>query len=160
MGQENAVVSEQPVTVSLDAAHVQWLDDELPLTMHQIQLTINKGSNGYEVETRLRENKEKIDLPAQNFATLPATIKTDAGTLTLTENKLAPKQAKAFEDGYTLKVSITPPSKKAAAFISKLSAKPPSKKVMNMLNLSLEDENIIRSIDFVSHMVENFRPNR
>ena len=155
-GKKTLLYQNNPITVSLDPAHVKWLDDELPLTTHQIQLTISKGSNGYEVETRLRENKEKTDLPAQTFASLPATIKTDAGTLTLTENKLTPKQAKAFEDGYTLKVSITPPSKKAAAFISKLSAEPPSKKVMNMLNLSLEDENLVRGMDFISHLVEAY----
>lgn len=155
-GKKTLLYQNNPVTVSLDPAHVKWLDDELPLTTHLIQLTISKGSNGYEVETRLRENKEKTDLPAQTFASLPATIKTDAGTLTLTENKLTPKQAKAFEDGYTLKVTITPPSKKAAAFISKLSAEPPSKKVLNMLNLSLEDENIVRGIDFISHLVEAY----
>lgn len=155
-GKKTLLYQNNPVTVSLDPAHVQWLDAELPLTTHQIQLTISKGSNGYEVETRLRENKEKTDLPAQTFASLPATIKTDAGTLTLTENKLTPKQAKAFEEGYTLKVTITPPSKKAAAFISKLSAEPPSKKVLNMLNLSLEDENLVRGMDFISHLVEAY----
>ena len=155
-GKKTLLYQNNPITVSLDPAHVDWLDAELPLTTHQILLTISKGSNGYEVETRLKENKEKTDLPTQTFASLPATIKTEAGTLTLTENKLSAKQAKAFEGSYTLKVSILPPSKSADGFIKRLSAEPPSKKVMNILTLSLQDESLLRGLDFINHLVEAY----
>lgn len=155
-GKKTLLYQNNPVTVSLDPAHVDWLDKELPLTTHQILLTISKGSNGYEVETRLMENKKKIDLPTQTFASLPATIKTEAGTLTLTENKLPAKQAKAFEGGYTLKVKILPPSKSADNFIGRLSAEPPSKKVMNILGITLQDESLLRGIDFINHLVEAY----
>ena len=155
-GKKTLLYQNNPITVSLDPAHVDWLDAELPLTTHQILLTISKGSNGYEVETRLKENKEKTDLPTQTFASLPATIKTEVGTLTLTENKLSAKQAKAFEGSYTLKVSILPPSKSADGFIKRLSAEPPSKKVMNILSLSLQDESLLRGLDFINHLVEAY----
>lgn len=153
-GKQTLLYQNNPITVNLDPAHVDWLDAELPLNSHQILLTISKGSSGYEVETRLKENKEKTDLPTQTFATLPATIKTEAGTLTLTENKLPAKQAKAFEGGYTLKVSITPPTNAAKGFIGRMTAEPPSKKVMNILTLSLQDENLMRGLDFINHLVE------
>lgn len=155
-GKKTLLYQNSPIIVSLDPAHVDWLDAELPLTTHQILLTISKGSNGYEVETRLKENKEKTDLPTQTFASLPATIKTEAGTLTLTENKLSAKQAKAFEGSYTLKVSILPPSKSADGFIKRLSAEPPSKKVMNILSLTLQDESLLRGLDFINHLVEAY----
>lgn len=155
-GKKTLLYQNNPITVSLDPAHVDWLDAELPLTTHQILLTISKGSNGYEVETRLKENKEKTDLPTQTFASLPATIKTEAGTLTLTENKLSAKQAKPFEGSYTLKVSILPPSKSADGFIKRLSAEPPSKKVMNILCLTLQDESLLRGLDFINHLVEAY----
>ena len=155
-GRKTLLYQNNPLTVSLDPAHVEWLDSELPLTFHQIKLTITKDNSGYTVETQLKENKEKTDLPAQTFATLPATLKTDAGTLTLTENKLPAKQAKAYEGNYTLKVTITPPSTTADDFIARFTAEPPSKKVMNMLNLSLTDENLMRGIDFVNHLVEAY----
>jgi len=155
-GKKTLLYQNSPIIVSLDPAHVDWLDAELPLTTHQILLTISKGSNGYEVETRLKENKEKIDLPTQTFASLPATIKTEAGTLTLTENKLSAKQAKAFEGSYTLKVSILPPSKSADGFVKRLSAEPPSKKVMNILSLTLQDESLLRGLDFINHLVEAY----
>lgn len=155
-GKKTLLYQNNPITVSLDPAHVDWLDKELPLTTHQILLTISKGSNGYEVETRLMENKEKTDLPTQIFATLPATIKTEAGTLTLTENKLPAKQAKGFEGSYTLKVKIMPPSKSANNFIGRLSTEPPTKKVMNILNITLQDESLLRGIDFINHLVEAY----
>lgn len=155
-GRNTLLYQNNPIIVSLDPAHVDWLDKELPLTTHQILLTISKGSNGYEVETRLKENKEKTDLPTQTFTSLPATIKTEAGTLTLTENKLPAKQAKAFEGSYTLKVKIMPPSKSADLFIGQLSADPPSKKVLNILGITLQDENLLRGIDFINHLVEAY----
>ena len=155
-GKKTLLYQNNPIMVSLDPAHVDWLDKELPLNSHQILLTITKGSNGYEVEPTLVEGKEKIDLPTQTFATLPATIKTESGTLTLTENKLPTKQAKAFEGNYTLKVSIAPPTNAAKGFIGRMTAEPPLKKVMNILTLSLEDENMMRGIDFINHLVEAY----
>ena len=155
-GRKTLLYQNNPLTVSLDPAHVEWLDSELPLTFHQIKLTITKDNSGYTVETQLKENKEKTDLPAQTFATLPATLKTDAGTLTLTENKLPAKQAKAYEGNYTLKVTITPPTTVANAFIGRTTLEPPSKKVMNILNISLTDENLLRGIDFVNHLVNAY----
>ena len=153
-GKKTLLYQNNPVTVSLDPAHVDWLDSELPLNSHQILLTITKGNNCYEVEPTLVEGKEKIDLPKQTFATLPATIKTESGTLTLTENKFPAKQAKAYESSYTLKVSIMPPTNAAKGFIGRMSAESPSKKVMNILTLSLRDENMMRGLDFINHLVE------
>ena len=156
-GKKTLLYQDQPVNVALDPAHVEWLDAELPLYFHQITLTIIKDSKGYTVETMLKENKEKTYLPDQTFSSLPATIKTDAGVLTLTENRaLTKRQSERYENGYTLKVAIIPPTEAADAFVGKLSIEPPSKKVANMLNISLVDENVMRGIDFVNHLVEAY----
>jgi uncharacterized protein involved in exopolysaccharide biosynthesis len=155
-GRKTLLYQNNPVEVSLDDAHVAWLDAELPMYNHQIKLTITKDDEGYTVEPLLIENKDKTEMPAQTFAQLPAEIKTDAGILTLTENKLTPKQAKPFEGGYTLKVTIAPPTKVADAFIARTGFEAPSKKVTNMANVSLTDENAIRGIDYVTHLVEAY----
>lgn len=155
-GRKSLLYQNNPVEVSLDDAHVAWLDAELPLYYHQIRLTITKDNDGYTVEPTLIENKEKTKMPAQTFAQLPAVVKTDAGTLTLTENKLDPKQAKAFEGSYTLKVTIAPPTKVADAFIARTGFEAPSKKVTNMANVSLTDENLMRGIDYVNHLVDAY----
>lgn len=152
-GHKTMLYQDQPVNVAIDPAHLAWLDSELPITFHQIRLTIKKDNDGYTVETVLKENKKKYSLPEQSFATLPAVIKTDAGTLTLTENALTEKQAKPYKDGYTLKVIISPPIEEASCFISNMAIEPPAKKVSNILNITVKDQNVTRAIDFVNHLV-------
>lgn len=155
-GKKTLLYQNNPVEVSLDEAHLAWLDSELPLYFHQIQLTISKDAQGYTVEPTLIDGKEETDLPAQTFAKLPATLNTDYGTLTFKENALPAKQAKAFEGNYTLKVTITPPITAANAFIGRSTLEPPSKKVMDIFNISLTDENILRGIDYVNHLVDAY----
>ena len=155
-GRKRLLYQDQPVNVSIDAAHLQWFDSVLPLTFHQVQLTITKDDDGYKVETMLKENKEKTYLPDQTFASLPAVIKTDVGTLTLTENKLSEKKSKPYKDGYKLKVFILPPVEVANDFINRMLIEPPTKKVNNILNISLKDKSIIRGIDFVNNLVEAY----
>ena len=58
-GRKTLLYQDQPINVSLDPAHVEWLDAELPLCYHQINLTITKGNKGYIVETILYENSER-----------------------------------------------------------------------------------------------------
>ena len=143
--------------MSLDEAHMKWLDTELPLTFHQIELEINKANDGYTVEPTLIEGKLETELPTHTFATLPATLKTDYGTLTLTENtSLTDKQRKAFEGFYTLTVTIMPPTTVANAYKGRLNLEAPTKKVTNMLSVKLKDENLIRGIDFVNHLIEAY----
>lgn len=157
-GKKPLLYQNNPVTVTLDAAHVAWLDAELPLYFHQIKLTVSKGSNGYEVAPTLVEGNVETDLPAQTFAQLPATIQTESGTLTLTENKLPEKQAKAYEGSYTLEVTITPPTTAASSFIGRMTAEPHSKKVKvtNILKISLQDENMMRGLDFIKQLVATY----
>ena len=136
-GKKTLLYQNNPVEVSLDEAHVAWLDTELPLYFHQIKLTISKDAEGYTVEPTLVEGQEETNLPEQTFATLPATIKTEAGTLTIKENKLPARLAKPYEGSYTLKVTF----------------EAPNKKVTNMANISLADENLMRGIDYVNALV-------
>lgn len=44
LGRKAILYKNQPVNVSLDEAHMKWLDTELPLTFHQIKLKINKAT--------------------------------------------------------------------------------------------------------------------
>ena len=155
-GRKTLLYQNNPVEVSLDEAHVAWLDTELPLYFHQIKLTISKDAEGYTVEPTLVEGKEETDLPEQTFATLPATIKTEAGTLTIKENKLPARLAKPYEGSYTLKVTITPPTQVANAFIGRTTFEAVSKKVTNMANISLADENLMRGIDYVNALVDAY----
>lgn len=154
-GRSRLLYREQPVKVDLEKSRLEWFDQELPLTTHQIELEIQKDASGYTVEGIHKENKDEIDLPSQTFSKLPATLKTEIGTLTITENQLlTPKLQELYQDGYTLKVSIIPPMIAANRFMAALTIEPVSKKVATILNISLKDENVLRGIDFVNNLVE------
>ena len=155
-GRKTLLYQNNPVEVSLDEGHVQWLDNELPLYFHQIKLTISKDNDGYTVEPTLVEGKEETELPAQTFAQLPAVIKTESGTLTIKANNLPEKQAKAYEGSYKLLVTITPPTQVANAYIGRTTFEAPSKKVTNMANISLTGENLMLGIDYVNHLVDAY----
>ena len=155
-GKKTLLYQNNPVEVSLDEGHVQWLDNELPLYSHQIKLTISKDNDGYTVEPTLVEGKEETELPAQTFAQLPAVIKTESGTLTIKANNLPEKQAKAYEGSYKLLVTITPPTQVANAYIGRTTFEAPSKKVTNMANISLTGENLMLGIDYVNHLVDAY----
>ncbi len=153
-GRKKLLYQDQPVTVTLDPAHVAWLDSELPLNVHKIRLTITKDNSGYTVSTMVKNNNESNKLLDQSFASLPATIKTEAGVLTITENVNVPeKQKQLYADDYKLIVSINPPMESAETFIKNLVVDPPSKKVTNILGITISDENALRGIDFVNNLV-------
>ena len=57
----------QPVNVSMNEQDVDALDKEYPTTYHQLNLTITKDSEGYQVEGVLKENKNEYDLPEQSL---------------------------------------------------------------------------------------------
>ena len=145
-----------PIDVSLDDAHLAWLDTELPLYYHQIKLTISKDDDGYTVEPTLIDGKVETELPAQTFAQLPAVVKTESGTLTIKANSLPEKLANAYNGDYTLGVTITPPTLVANSFIARSTFDAASKKVTNLANLTVTDENLMRGIDYVSHLVEAY----
>ena len=157
-GKESLLYQNNPVIVSLDEAHLQWFDAELPLTYHQIELSITKNKSEYKVGIVLTENQDETEIPEQTFSILPATIKTDFGTLTIQNNKLTDKQAKAFESGYSLKVTIIPPTTAANAFIGRMVDEGKSKKgvATNLINISIEDENFLRGIDFINQLVYDY----
>lgn len=155
-GKETQLYQNNPIEVTLDDTHLAWMDSELPLYFHQIKLTISKDSKGYTVEPMLIEGGKEIDLSSQTFTTLPATVKTESGTLTLAENKLPERQAKAYEGNYTLKVTITPPTIAANALIGRTTFEAPSKKVSNIVNVTLTTENLLLGIDYVNHLVEAY----
>lgn len=156
-GRTRMIYKNQPVNVTIDKAHLQWMDSELPLLFHKIKLVVNKNASGYRVETTLFENKKKIKLPDQNFASLPAVIKTEAGNLTISQNfLLSAKDQIEYADGYTLKVNIVPPLEAANSLISHLSIEPPSKKIANILSITLEDESPVRGIEFIKNLVDAY----
>ena len=149
----NVLYKTQPVEVTLDPAHLKWFDDQLPLVYHKINLTIERSNSEYRVDVIADGN----DLPTQTFNSIPATVRTDIGTVTIAPNSLLnAKQTKAYEDGFKLIVSIIPPKTRAQMIANKLTIKPPSLNSANLLDITLHDENYLRAIDIIKSLVDHY----
>lgn len=149
----NVLYKTQPVEVTLDPAHLKWFDDQLPLVYHSINLTIQRTSSEYRVDVVADGN----ELPEQTYKSLPATVKTDIGTVTIVPNPLLnADQAKAYEDGFKLMASIIPPKTRAQMIAGNLTVEPPSQRSSNILNILLHDENYLRAIDIMKSLVDHY----
>ena len=149
----NVLYKTQPVEVTLDPAHLKWFDDQLPLVYHEIDLTIQKTSSEYRVDVEADGN----ELPTQTFNSIPAEVKTDIGTVTIAPNPLLnADQAKAYEDGFKLMVSIIPPKTRAQMIVGNLTVEPPTVRSSNLLDITLHDENYLRAIDIINSLVDHY----
>ena len=149
----NVLYKTQPVEVTLDPAHLRWFDDQLPLVYHEIDLTIQRISSEYRVNVVADGN----ELPTQTFSSLPTNVKTDIGTVTIAPNPLLnADQAKGYEDGFNLMVSIIPPKTQAQIIARNLTVEPPSRNSANLLDIKLHDENYLRAIDIINSLVNHY----
>ena len=149
----NVLYKTQPVEVTLDPAHLKWFDDQLPLVYHEIDLTIERTRSEYRVDVVADGN----ELPTQTFNSIPATVKTDIGTVAIVPNPLLnADQTKVYEDGFKLMVSIIPPKTRAQMIANKLTITPPSLNSANILDITLHDENYLRAIDIINSLVDQY----
>ena len=147
----------QPVNVVVSPKCIQTMSENLPLKVYSISLTIDKTDAGYTVEGELRKGKKKSDIEEQTFAKLPAVLHTEIGDLSFTENILpTAEERKPFEKDYQMKVTINPPMTVAKQFLKRLTVASASKKATSIIQLSLQDESMIRGIDFVNSLVAHY----
>ena len=82
---------------------------------------------------------------------------TEIGDLSFTENILpTAEERKPFEKDYQIKVTINPPMTVAKQFLKRLTVASASKKATSIIQLSLQDESMIRGIDFVNSLVAHY----
>lgn len=144
-----------PVNVTVSQECLQAMNEGL--YTYSIRLTIDKDDAGYTFEGMLKKNKKKIKIAEQTFAKLPAVIHTEIGDLTFTGNVLQVEEdRKPFEKDYRLKVSIDPPMTVAKRFVKRLTVATASKKATSILQINLQDESIIRGIEFVNSLVAHY----
>ena len=141
------------VTVSKECLHAM----NEGLKTYSIRLTIDKSDAGYTFEGVLKKNKKKAEIAEHSFVKLPAVIHTEIGDLTFTENELpTDDDRKPFEKDYRLKVTITPPMTVAKRFVNRLTVGSASKKATSIIQISLQDEHVVRGVDFVNSLVEHY----
>ncbi len=147
----------QPIDISVSPECLQTMNEQLPQKVYSISLTIDRSDEGYTVEGKLMKGKKKASIEEQTFAKLPAVIKTEIGNLTLTEHKLlAEEDIKPFLNDYSLKVKILPPMTVAKQYVKRLTVASASKKASSIIHISLQDESMIRGVDFVNSLVAHY----
>ena len=146
-----------PILVTVSENTLKQMDESLPMMSYSIKLSIDKDDDGYRINGCVVENKDEKELPEIVSASLPASVNTSLGALKLAENNdLTDKDRKRFAKGYHLDVTIVPPMNKARMLAKKMSVSSPSKKSSSILLIEFNDENILRGIDYVNAIVENY----
>ena len=150
------IYKDQAVNVDLDPQHLNWFDEDYLNVFRSIRLSIEKTSEGYRVKGSLNEDKKETGEFSQTFKSLPASVKTDFGTLTFTLNATAKKEAvEEFLKGRDLLVTIVPPVATAAKYVKNLTVSPTSK-MTSIAELTLKDNNRRRAIDYLDALVESY----
>ena len=135
---------DQPLIVDIDAAHLDRLNRPINLN-----ITKNGSSfvvNGtYSVPTD-EENSEGPFSINKKFKSLPATITTRAGIITITSNN-----GRTLHEGQVLKVSILSPKMASDKYVGELKIGQ-SGKGTSILQLQLTDEVPQRSLDYLKQL--------
>ena len=135
---------DQPLIVDIDAAHLDRLNRPISLN-----ITKNGSSfvvNGtYSVPTD-EENSEGPFSINKKFTSLPATIPTRAGIITINSNN-----GRTLHEGQVLKVSILSPKMASDKYVGELKIGQ-SGKGSSILQLQLTDEVPQRSLDYLKQL--------
>ena len=141
------VYKTQPVNVDLDPLHLDSLDiDLLDAGLKTVNLNLSRQGDEYIVRGNLKLNGHDVDTIARKFTTLPATFKTQYGTLTFTANVTQP-----MDDDAQYVVTIRPPMAVATQYLSALTVEPTSK-MTTIAQLTVTDKNVNRAIDFLNQL--------
>lgn len=151
------VYKNNPINVTIDESTLKLMDESLPMVAYSIHLSIDKDEAGYRVNGYVKENKDKTELPEMVSASLPTSVNTSIGVLKLAENtELTAKDIKRYAKGYHLDVKVYPPMTQARKMAKRMALNPPSKKNSSILLIDFKDESILRGIDYVNAIVENY----
>ena len=138
---EQLIYKVQPINVDLDPEGLENLDKGATLIRLNLQLEMKQG------KYHLTSKNESFPVDA-SFTSLPATVKTSVGSLTLTKNTTSPAE---MEDDDVLLISITAPSIVAARYANSISVAPTSK-LTSIAQITLNDLHPERASDYLKQM--------
>ena len=135
---------DQPLTVDIDAAHLDKLNRPINLNITK------KGSSyvvtgTYSVPTDEEYSEGPFALNVK-FTTLPATIPTRAGTITISSNN-----GRTLRDAQVLKVNILSPKMASDKYVNELKVAQ-NAKTNSIVQLQLTDEVPQRSLDYLKQL--------
>ena len=135
---------DQPLNVDIDRAHLEKLNQPVDLTITRNGTTyIVSGT--YSVPTDENESEGPFSLN-RKFTSLPATIATRAGIITISSNN-----GHSLHDGQTLKVEVLSPKMASNKYVGELQVAQTSK-TTSIAQLQLTDEVPQRSLDYLKQL--------
>ena len=142
---ERLIYKKQPLNIDMDYAHLDRMNQP-------IKLSIKRNGNNYKIKgtyfTPIDEltssGPYEID---QTITNIPSVIRTKAGIITITANGRY-----KLEDGETLIATIQSPRIASYKYVGALSVEQ-SSKTSSVLNISLNDQDISRSMDYLRQLV-------
>lgn len=135
---------DQPLNVDIDRAHLEKLNQPVNLTITRNGTTyIVSGT--YSVPTDENESEGPFSLN-RKFTSLPATIATRAGIITISSNN-----GHSLHDGQTLKVEVLSPKMASNKYVGELQVAQTSK-TTSIAQLQLTDEVPQRSLDYLKQL--------
>ena len=143
----------QPVSVDLDPMSLDSLDYYMLEGIRSIQIAIMKKEEGYHADIGLVYNGKVMKEYSEDIDSLGTLLKTDYGTISFMSNpKYRTNEEDRFKKGFALHVTIRPPMAVALDYMRRLSVEPISKKT-TIASITLNDENVIRGVDFINALV-------
>lgn len=135
---------DQPLNVDIDRAHLERLNQPVDLTITRNGTTyIVSGT--YSVPTDENESEGPFSLN-RKFTSLPATIATRAGIITISSNN-----GHSLHDGQTLKIEVLSPKMASNKYVGELQVAQTSK-TTSIAQLQLTDEVPQRSLDYLKQL--------
>ena len=143
----------QPVSVDLDPMSLDSLDYYMLEGIRSIQIAIMKKEEGYHADIGLVYNGKVMKEYSEDIDSLGTSFKTDYGTISFMSNpKYNTYKEDRFKKGFALLVTIRPPMAVALDYMRRLSVEPISKRT-TIASITLNDENVIRGVDFINALV-------
>ena len=136
----------QPINIDLDPLHLDSLDINLLEKTQWINMRVWREGKTYVVSgTTMVNNLEDATFVLRSD-TLPASITTTFGTITVTSNL-----GREWKEGEVYLVTIRPPMAVATDYLSRLTVEPTSK-LTSIAELTLKDKNYRRAMDVLRQL--------
>ena len=139
------IYKKQPLNIDMDYAHLDKMNKP-------IKLSIKRDGNNYKIKGTYFAPIDELTSSGpyeidQTITNIPSVIRTKAGIITITANGRY-----KLEDGETLIATIQSPRIASYKYVGALSVEQ-SSKTSSVLNISLNDQDINRGMDYLRQLV-------
>ena len=145
---KHLVYDKKPFVVDLDEESLTKLDKDLLYSNKSFSMKVSFQGGKYEVSGETLLNGKSNGTFSGSFKSLPATVKTDYGTLSFLPDSLSRVKIK---EGDNYLVTIRPPMAVAKSYIASMSVAPTSKQT-SIAELTLKNQDTRRGLDFLNQL--------